>query len=179
MDRIDLSLGSLGAGSARIRRQRPLAFDQEKAAAEAVMEIGPEQSLGHWVPSALIPTEKRMLALAVAGAPAWSRRLRRMDALIDRALEELEAAWRALAGRCSGEPGRFADEWRAEAERYDFSAINDLVRRHNLYFPAEANLAMDPRTGDFVGLGGGDYRRRSLDARWVLERFPADLSRAC
>jgi hypothetical protein len=60
----------------------------------------------------------------------------------------------------------------------DLDRINDLVERHNLYFPAEAKLAMDVRTGDYIGIGGGDYRRQSLDAQWVLELFPPDLALA-
>ena len=31
---------------------------------------------------------------------------------------------------------------------------------------------MDPRTGDFVLVGGMPYRRPLLDAEWVLRRFP-------
>jgi hypothetical protein len=37
---------------------------------------------------------------------------------------------------------------------------------------------MDPKTGDFVLLDGRPYRRRPLDAAWVLERFPPVLARA-
>jgi hypothetical protein len=32
---------------------------------------------------------------------------------------------------------------------------------------------MDPRTRDFVQVGGKSYRREPLDATWILERFPA------
>ena len=32
---------------------------------------------------------------------------------------------------------------------------------------------MDPRTRDFVKVGGRSYRREPLDAAWILERFPA------
>jgi hypothetical protein len=35
---------------------------------------------------------------------------------------------------------------------------------------------MDPRTGDFVLVGGERYDRRPLDATWVLERFPSELA---
>jgi hypothetical protein len=101
-----------------------------------------------------------------------------MDTLIDQAQQELETAWRALAAACRDAPARFAAEWRAHAAGFDLSAVNELVRRHNLYFPAEANLAMDPRTGDYIGIGGGDYRRYPLDGGWVLERFPPELSAA-
>ena len=119
-----------------------------------------------------------MRALIVGGAPAWSRRLKRIDALTDRALAQLDDAWRDLALLRRADPVRFAADWRAYAARVDFSPINDLIGRHNLHFPAEANLAMDVRTRDYIGLGGGDYRRQPLDAAWVLERFPPDLSAA-
>ena len=175
MERLDLSLGSLAEGVRHLPKRRPLGREQEQAAAELVVE-GEGQSLGAYVPSPLIPTDLRMRALAIGGAPAWSRRLKRMDTLIDNARAELEAAWRALAAARRDAPRRFAAEWREQAARYDFSAINELVRRHNLYFPAEANLAMDPRTGDYIGIGGGDYRRYPLDGAWILERFPPDLS---
>ena len=35
---------------------------------------------------------------------------------------------------------------------------------------------MDPRRGDYALVNGRDYRLDELDAAWVLERFPAELS---
>jgi hypothetical protein len=32
---------------------------------------------------------------------------------------------------------------------------------------------MDPRTRDFVKVGGRHYRQDPLDAQWILSRFPA------
>lgn len=177
MERLDLSLGSLAAGAGGARGYRRLRREKEQAAAQTAPD-SPGQSLGAYVPSALISTDARVRALATGGAPAWSRRLRRMDTLIDEALDDLEEAWRRLAQALRDQPARFAAEWRRHAARYDFAAVNELVRRHNLYFPAEARLPMDVRTGDFIGPGGGDYRRYPLDAAWVLERFPADLASA-
>jgi hypothetical protein len=34
---------------------------------------------------------------------------------------------------------------------------------------------MNPRTGDYVTAGGRDWRRRELDAAWILEQFPASF----
>ena len=45
-------------------------------------------------------------------------------------------------------------------------------------FPAEARLAMDPRTRDFVKINGRPYEREPLDEQWALARFPADLGAA-
>jgi hypothetical protein len=63
--------------------------------------------------------------------------------------------------------------WLEVAERWDFGEVNDLIERHNRWYPVEARLPMDPRTGDYALVNGERYTRRLLDARWVLERFPA------
>jgi hypothetical protein len=62
--------------------------------------------------------------------------------------------------------------WRALAESWDFSEVNDLIDRHNQWYPAEARLRMDPTTGDHALVNGEHYSKRPLDAKWVLERFP-------
>jgi hypothetical protein len=56
--------------------------------------------------------------------------------------------------------------------------LNDLIDRHNRWYPVESRLPMDPRTGDYARVNGRDYRLEPLDAEWVLERLPADLSSA-
>ncbi len=90
----------------------------------------------------------------------------------------LEEAWLELAAACDGDEGAFAFRWRVVAERWNFAAVNELIDRHNRYFPVEAQLPMDPTTGDFVLVAGEPYQKRRLDAEWVLERFPPMLSRA-
>lgn len=62
--------------------------------------------------------------------------------------------------------------WRATAAAWGFDEVNDLIDRHNRWFPVEARLPMDPRRGDFALVNGRDYRMRPLDADWILERFP-------
>jgi hypothetical protein len=154
---------------------RPLPRSEERAATELAMPSQAAQSLSEHIPGSLMPAHKRVAALVVGGAPAWSRRLRRIDTLTDNAVGSLETAWRALARARRGKPAQFAAEWREHAAGANFAVLNDLIRRHNEHFPAEANLAMDVRTGDYIGLGGGDYRRQPLDLAWVLARFPPDL----
>ncbi|HKP19565.1 MAG TPA: hypothetical protein VJT84_13910 [Gaiellaceae bacterium] len=116
-------------------------------------------------------------AVSLAGPPAYSRRLREIEEETAAHEQALEEAWLDLAEQHRGEPNEFARRWRRLASDWSFHAVNELIERHNLYYPTEARLAMDPRTGDFVLVGGRPYRRRLLDAGWVLERFPAELSR--
>ena len=65
-----------------------------------------------------------------------------------------------------------ANAWADYVEGLDFSEVNDLIDRHNRWYPVESRLPMDPRTGDFALVNGRHYSMRPLDARWVLDRFP-------
>ena len=83
-----------------------------------------------------------------------------------------------LAARVARLPAtEFERLWRETAGAWSFAEVNELIERHNRNFPAEARLAMDPRTRDFVKINGKPYRREPLDADWILERWPADLER--
>jgi hypothetical protein len=137
-----------------------------------------ERGLSEHVPSPLIALQDRVRALAIGGAPAWSRRLKRIHDLTTAAEDNLRLEWIELARTRRRDAARFAADWKRRAERVSFAEVNDLIDRHNHYFPAEANLAMDVHTRDFVGFGGGDYRLKHLGAAWILERFPADLAAA-
>ena len=162
----------------RRTRRRQIQDDQERAAVSAPIFPGHQQGLSASIPSPLIPIDQRVRALAVGGAPAWSRRLKKIHDLRAAAAAELEADWHGLAERHPRDPARFAAEWRGHAERFDWATVNDLIDRHNRHFPAEVNLPMDVHTRDYVAYNGTDYRLRALDAAWILERFPADLAAA-
>jgi hypothetical protein len=105
---------------------------------------------------------------SLGGPLPYMQRLRQIEYETARHLERLAEAY--------AEPGRTPAAWRRLAERWDFFEVNDLIDRHNRWYPVEARLPMDPRSRDFVKVGGRSYRRRPLDAAWILERFPAERS---
>lgn len=111
-------------------------------------------------------------ALSLAGPPAHSRRLREIEEEIAAHEERLAQARVELVEQHGEDARGFARAWRALAGRWRFDAVNELIERHNLFYPAEARLAMDPCTRDFVLVGGRPYWIRPLDAGWILERFP-------
>jgi hypothetical protein len=111
--------------------------------------------------------------LASLGGPLpYMVRLREIDALTAAHAVALEAARRELAIE-ERDAARFAERWTATVRRWSFDEVNDLIERHNRWYPVESRLAMDPVTGDYALVNGADYRRRPLDAAWALERFPA------
>lgn len=116
--------------------------------------------------------------LASAGGPLpYMLRLREIERQTAAQEDALAAAWQMLAADCRDDES-FGAAWVAVAQAWSFEELNDLIERHNRWYPVESRLPMDPRSGDFVPVNGRDYRLRPLDASWVLERYPPLLDRA-
>jgi hypothetical protein len=123
------------------------------------------------------PSAEAYLA-AARGPRPYMLRLHEIERLTAEHESALTEAWHALAEDCAGDGRAFARRWRARAKRVVFDELNDLIERHNRWYPAESSLPLDPRRGDYVLVNGRDYRLRPLDAEWVLERYPPSLKRA-
>ena len=109
--------------------------------------------------------------LASLGGPLpYMVRLREIEALTAEHEQSLAAERDRLAAES---PERFDEMWHDVVARWSFDEVNDLIARHNRWYPAESRLPMDPRRRDFALVNGRDYRLRPLDAAWALERFPA------
>ena len=105
---------------------------------------------------------------SLGGPLPFMQRLKQID-------EETERQERLLA-EAYAEHGSDPAAWRRIVERWNFSEVNDLIERHNRWYPVESRLPMDPRTRDYVKVGGRSYRRDPLDEAWILERFPYTAS---
>jgi hypothetical protein len=116
--------------------------------------------------------------LAALGGPLpYMVRLREIEEQTSAHRGLLAEAWHGLA-RSTRDDDEFARAWAARVASWSFDEVNDLIDRHNRFYPAESRLPMDPQRGDHALVNGEDYRRRPLDAAWALERFPADRERA-
>ncbi len=111
---------------------------------------------------------------ALGGPLPYMIRLREISELTADHEQRLEVAWRELA-TSDLDADAFAVAWRERLGRWSFDEVNDLIARHNRYYPAESRLPMDPRTRTYALVGGEDYRRSPLDADWALGLFPADI----
>ncbi len=92
--------------------------------------------------------------------------------------QRLARAHRALREECAEEPAAFAERWAAVARGWPFDELNVLIEQHNEWYPIERDLPLNPRTGDYVRVGGRSYRRPVLGPEWVLEHFPLPAARA-
>jgi hypothetical protein len=105
--------------------------------------------------------------------PRWMERLIEIERDTKRHRRRLADAYAELREECGEDRERFRRRWRALAEAWSFGELNDLIRTHNEWYPVERDLPMDLRTRDYVLINGHSYRRRELDAAWILEQFPA------
>jgi hypothetical protein len=164
-----MSQGAIRPETARDREERRIL--------EAELAVSPltgkplEQRLRNFRPGA------DSAIRALGGPTLWMRRLRTIENEVERHESELGELWLALADEAV-DAEAFARAWRETARGRSFAEVNELIDRHNRYFPAEARLPMDPRTRDFVKINGRSYVRTPLDAEWILERWPADLRAA-
>jgi hypothetical protein len=109
-------------------------------------------------------SEPHLYLSALGGPLPYMRRLRQIEDETAGHLARLAEAYAAHREDPAG--------WRRIAAGWNFSAVNQLIDAHNRWFPVESRLPMDPKTRDFVSVDGRPYRRKPLDAAWVLERFP-------
>jgi hypothetical protein len=75
------------------------------------------------------------------GLPAHLRRKKQIEQLWGAALAQLR------------EVRRVGGDVIEKARAIDLTRLNDLIDRHNRYFPIEANLPIDPRSGGLLDGG--------------------------
>jgi hypothetical protein len=178
---IDMSMESLQALFQPVARKRLSSSVEQhvqKSLATSPPDSTPRAGLSGMIPMRLIPDEKRFAGIAMGGAPAWAVRLKKIETLTDAHIADMLDRWKSVAYQHRAQPQSFASAWREELSQLDFGMVNELIRRHNRYFPAEANLPMSPRTRDYVGWGGQDWRCSPLTIEWAERQFPADFDQA-
>ncbi|HEU4702204.1 MAG TPA: hypothetical protein VFS37_06940, partial [Conexibacter sp.] len=104
--------------------------------------------------------------------PRWMERVREIDQALKRERRLLEAERRSLRARFRRDREGFARAWRAFASERGRSAeyqeLNELIRAHNEWYPVERNLPVNPRTGEWVTVGGRSFLRPVVGAEWIL-----------
>ncbi len=162
-------------GAVREEHRDPQA-EERRTAVERILDRKLEDGEGVGQPLSRRSMQRRRTveAYLTAGAPPrWMERLGQIDHGIKREQRRLERAHRLLREECGEDAEVFAQRWRALVASWDFDELNALIRQHNDWYPIERNLPINPRTRDYVTVGGQSYRRPVLGPAWVLEQFPA------
>jgi hypothetical protein len=138
-------------------------------------DIDEEAGKGRPLSSRARQTQRSIEAYLKAGVrPRWMERVAEVDHGIARERRRLAAAYVALREEYDGEADLFAAAWRERVHTWRFDpALNELIEQHNEWYPIERDLAVNPRTGEYVPVGGRSYRRPLLGPEWALAQFPA------
>jgi hypothetical protein len=105
--------------------------------------------------------------------PRWMERARQIASETERHRADLREAYDLARELHAGDPDGFARAWRARVQTWPFAGLNELIEQHNEWYPIERDLPLNPRTGEYVLVGGRSYRRPELGPDWILEQFPA------
>lgn len=93
-------------------------------------------------------TAESIRALTI-GVPSYAARKRRIEDMLEDLVERLHEALTKASASPTEQPWTHAGAL-ALAEALDLSKVNALVEAHNRYYPIEANLPVDPRTGAYL-----------------------------
>ena len=115
-------------------------------------------------------------ALAAAFMPRYMERLREIEDELALVRFRLARERDRIARECEGDEAAFARRWRETVAVWRFDDLNELIEQHNEWYPVEADLPVDPRTGDYVTVGGREFRRAPVTSEWVFARFPPVLT---
>ena len=96
--------------------------------------------------------------------PGFIRRRRRIEDLEERLIAKLTAAQSPIEAAAASATAAFTT---------DLALLNDLIARHNRYYPIEANLPIDVRTGRLFDRGAPWRPRPSVAAADFLARAAA------
>jgi len=121
-----------------------------------------------------IPLEKKVLA--VSGPPYYAVRARQIEQLTDQLMKDLTINYRKMAEQFGHHPEVFSRRWKKAVESIELDMLNDLIERHNNYFPIEANLAIDPKS-EALMFGAAPWEpKEKVTTESLLQRFPANTA---
>ncbi|MCP4131016.1 MAG: hypothetical protein GY754_08560 [bacterium] len=117
-----------------------------------------------------VSLEKQILAYA--GVPEYMKRAKLVEEKISGIKSGLQKKYNDLDKKLGNNSVTFNKAWNDLLESYDFQAVNELIKKHNLLYPQEANLKIDPDTREYL-LGSEIWEKTPLmDRSLIIEELP-------
>lgn len=93
------------------------------------------------------------------GLPSYLSRLRRIEESIERFVQRLRHLAQHARAAWPEDDVTATEVFFSSAYRLDLSPLNGLIDSHNRYYPIEANLGIDVRSGRYLDGEGRPWRK--------------------
>ena len=110
------------------------------------------------------------------GPPHYATRARRIENITHKLMEDLVFEYASMIDRFGDDPEVFAQQWKELISSLELGELNDLIDKHNTYYPMEANLQIDPDSGAPL-LGSAPWEpTERISVEGLLKIFPPDMN---
>ncbi len=86
----------------------------------------------------------------ISRAPEFAIRARRIEDAIERLYSNLENQYNKLNAEYGIDSIVFKEKWTDIIDNVELDEINELIDKHNKYYPIEAGLPLDPMSGQYM-----------------------------
>ena len=112
------------------------------------------------------------------GPPHFAVRARRIENAIRQLTEDLSIEYAGMHDKFGDDPEEFAEQWEKLIESLELDELNDLIEKHNTYYPMEANLQISPDSGAPM-IGSVPWKPKAkISAEVLLKQFPSEVTSA-
>lgn len=112
------------------------------------------------------------------GPPHYATRARRIENITQKLMEDLAIEYASMLNIFGEDPEVFAQQWKKLISSLELDELNDLIDKHNAYYPMEANLQIDPVSGAPL-IGSVPWKpTERISVEGLLKRFPLNMTAA-
>ena len=106
------------------------------------------------------------------GPPHYATRARRIETITDKLMKDLTFEYASMIDRYGDAPEVFSQKWKELISSLELDELNNLIDKHNTYYPIEAKLQIDPDSGaPLVGSVPWEPIEK-ISMEGLLKRFP-------
>ncbi len=105
------------------------------------------------------------------GPPHYATRARRIENITQKLIEDLAVEHENMKQEYDDRPEVFARKWQELIASLELDDLNELIEKHNQYYPMEANLQIDPETGAPLAGAVPWEPKKKITVEELLKRF--------
>ena len=123
-----------------------------------------------------IPLENKVRSML--GPPHYAVRAGRIENITQKLMEDLAIEYACMIDKFGENPEVFAQQWKELLGSLELDKLNDLIEKHNTYYPMEANLQIDPDSGAYLSGSVPWQPKEKISVEWLFKLFPPNITKS-